>query len=158
MLGVFIIYITRKLVISSKGNENRVTRLIKIGNFYEELKILTFFYSNVAMEINDTQSDLELGDVKPRWSNKRKPLQKQNCLETDVDDKVMEKKGQITAKKLLVRQKSWKLIDGTVDGINWSSNDGWWKWIMRIFSIANLLVIGVCFGLLISTCYHSLNR
>ena len=121
-------------------------------------KVMTFLSSNASMEVNNTHSDLELSDINSRRSNRKNLSQERKELTTDEEENAIKKKWQLTAKKALVRQKSWKLIDGSVDEIRWSSNDGWWKWTKRLLSIANLLVIGVCFCLLISTCYYSMSR
>ena len=125
---------------------------------------MTFLCSNASMEVNNTHSELELSEVTPRWKEFRRNFSRKNLSEeqensrADVEDNAIIKKWQFTAKEALERQKSWKLIDGEVDEIRWSSNDGWWKWIKRLLSIANLLVVGVCFGLLISTCYFAMSR
>ena len=56
------------------------------------------------------------------------------------------------------RKKSWKLIDGEIDEISWSSNDGCRKWLKRLLTIGNILVITTSICILFSSSYFCIRR
>ena len=58
----------------------------------------------------------------------------------------------------LKRQKSWKLIDGEVDGINWASNEGCGIWFKRLLTIGNIVMIIASICTLITASYLCFSR
>ena len=76
----------------------------------------------------------------------------------DVDHSMPEKSFPDRTRKFGERKKSWKLIDGEVEEIQWSSNDGCRKWIKRLLTIGNILAIAASICILFSVSYLCFTR
>ena len=76
----------------------------------------------------------------------------------DIDHSMSEKSYAVRTRKLGERKKSWKLIDGEVEDIQWSSNDGCRKWIKRFLTIGNILAIAASICILFSVSYLCFTR
>ena len=105
-----------------------------------------------------TQINLEIEEVDTGLSNNTKLLNKQNGLEKDEEDNAIRIKWKSAANHALETQRSWKLIDGSIDEIRWSSRDDCWRWIKRVLTIGNIGVIVVCFCLLMGSTYVCFRR
>lgn len=76
----------------------------------------------------------------------------------DVDHSIPEKSFPDRSRKLGERKKSWKLIDGEVEEIQWSSDDGCRKWIKRLLTIGNIIAIAASICILLSVSYLCFTR
>ena len=76
----------------------------------------------------------------------------------DIDHSITEKSFPERSRHLRERKKSWKLIDGEVEDIQWSSNDGCRKWIKRLLTIGNILAIATSICILFSVSYLCFTR
>ena len=90
--------------------------------------------------------------------NNKNILKKQNGVERDEEGDKIRNKWKTTSKQAIESQRSWKLIDGSVEDISWSSADDCWKWIKRFLTLGNIGVIAVCFCLLLGTTFVCFSR
>ena len=97
----------------------------------------------------------EIGKFRNKWkTTTNKVINGENNVHTDD----IAEKWQGTAKQLIERQKSWKLIDGSVEDIRWSSADDCWKWTKRGLTLGNIGVIAICFCLLLGSASFCFRR
>ena len=103
----------------------------------------------------DGRDNKEIGKVRSKWkTTTNKVINSENNVHTDD----IAEKWQGTAKQLIERQKSWKLIDGSVEDIRWSSADDCWKWTKRGLTLGNIGVIAICFCLLLGSASFCFRR
>ena len=103
----------------------------------------------------DGRDGKEIGKVRSKWkTTTNKVINSENNVHTDD----IAEKWQGTAKQLIERQKSWKLIDGSVEDIRWSSADDCWKWTKRGLTLGNIGVIAICFCLLLGSASFCFRR
>lgn len=103
----------------------------------------------------DGRDGKEAGKVRSKWkTTTNKVINSENNVHTDD----IAEKWQGTAKQLIERQKSWKLIDGSVEDIRWSSADDCWKWTKRGLTLGNIGVIAICFCLLLGSASFCFRR
>ena len=103
----------------------------------------------------DDRDNNEMDKVRNKWkTTTNKVIKSENIVH--VDD--ITEKWQGTAKQLIERQKSWKLIDGSVEDIRWSSADDCWKWTKRGLTLGNIGVIAICFCLLLGSASFCFRR
>ena len=124
---------------------NRKTSLHVINNYKSASRNLQ----------NDRQQCCEGSEIRNKWrSSARQAIGKpDNEVGEGIRNKWM-----ATAEQVIENHKSWKLIDGSVEEIHWSSADDCWKWIKRFLTLGNIGVIAVCFCLLMGTTYVCFRR
>ena len=76
----------------------------------------------------------------------------------DIDRQPRRKWADAKKPSELQRKKSWKLIDGEIDEMYWSPNDGCRKWFKRFLTMGNILVIIASIGILFSASYLCFSR
>ena len=132
----------------------------KMTNTTEEgLKITIQDDKQILQKQNGVEKDdhdcKEIGKIRNKWkTTTNKVINSENNLHTDD----IAEKWQGTAKQLIERQKSWKLIDGSVEDIRWSSADDCWKWTKRGLTLGNIGVIAICFCLLLGSASFCFRR
>ena len=132
----------------------------KMTNTTEEgLKITIQDDKQILQKQNGVEKDgrdgKEIGKVRSKWkTTTNKVINSENNVHTDD----IAEKWQGTAKQLIERQKSWKLIDGSVEDIRWSSADDCWKWTKRGLTLGNIGVIAICFCLLLGSASFCFRR
>ena len=132
----------------------------KMTNSTEEgLKITIQDDKQILQKQNGVEKDdhdcKEIGKVRNKWkTTTNKVINSENNFHTDD----IAEKWQGTAKQLIERQKSWKLIDGSVEDIRWSSADDCWKWTKRGLTLGNIGVIAICFCLLLGSASFCFRR
>ena len=134
--------------------------MMKMNNTTEEgLKITIQDDKQILQKQNGVEKDnrdgKEIGKVRNKWkTTTNKVINGENNVH--IDD--IAEKWQGTAKQLIERQKSWKLIDGSVEDIRWSSADDCWKWTKRGLTLGNIGVIAICFCLLLGSASFCFRR
>ena len=123
------------------------------------LKITIQDDKQILQKLNGVEKDgrdgKEIGKVRSKWkTTTNKVINSENNVHTDD----IAEKWQGTAKQLIERQKSWKLIDGSVEDIRWSSADDCWKWTKRGLTLGNIGVIAICFCLLLGSASFCFRR
>ena len=116
-------------------------------------------YKSVSQNCrNDRQQRCEGSEIRNKWrTSARQAIGKpDNQDETNAEG--IRNKWKTTAEQIVESHKSWKLIDGSVEEIHWSSADDCWKWIKRFLTLGNIGVIAVCFCLLMGTTYVCFRR
>ena len=125
----------------------------------EGLKIAIQDDKQILQKQNGVEKDncdgKEIGKFRNKWkTTTNKVINGENNVHTDD----IAEKWQGTAKQLIERQKSWKLIDGSVEDIRWSSADDCWKWTKRGLTLGNIGVIAICFCLLLGSASFCFRR
>ena len=105
-----------------------------------------------------TQTVLEIEEVQTGLRNDKKYLKEDTGMKKDDENNEIRNKWRNTAEQVLERQRSWKLIDGSIDEIHWSSTDDCWRWLKRFLTIGNIGVVTVCFCLLMGSSYVCFSR
>ena len=113
-------------------------------------------YKTVSQNLqHERQQRCEGSEIRNKWRNSaRQAIGKPN---NEVGEGIRNK-WMATAEQVIENHKSWKLIDGSVEEISWSSADDCWKWIKRFLTLGNIGVIAVCFCLLMGTTYVCFRR
>ena len=114
------------------------------------IKVTSFNVGDVGRKITP-----ENGNVMVNTRIVRKPS---FAVRFDIDHSITEKSYPERSRRLRERKKSWKLIDGEVEDIQWSSNDGCRKWIKRLLTIGNILAIATSICILFSVSYLCFTR
>ena len=124
---------------------NRKTSLHVINN-----------YKSVSQALQNQNSQrCEGSEIRNKWrSSARQAIGKPD----NEAGESIRNKWKVTAEQVIDNHKSWKLIDGSVEEISWSSADDCWKWIKRFLTLGNIGVIAVCFCLLMGTTYVCFRR
>ena len=124
---------------------NRKTSLHVINN-----------YKSVSQALQNQNSQRSEGsEIRNKWrSSARQAIGKPD----NEAGESIRNKWKVTAEQVIDNHKSWKLIDGSVEEISWSSADDCWKWIKRFLTLGNIGVIAVCFCLLMGTTYVCFRR
>ena len=104
------------------------------------------------------KEEFEIEEVDTRLIKTKNPFKKQEGLERDEDFIATRKRWKKATQQVIEKQRSWKLIDGSIDEIRWSSTDDCWKWIKRFLTIGNIGVSTVCFCLLMGSIFVCFGR